>query len=365
MSSIHTSQRGSAIVTLLVLIVIAVITVAFVFGKVVPPGFMGIRQVLVGPAQGYSDTGLQPGYHWRLPFYSTLHVLPSALQVLQFGKRSEDGELSAFAPLEVQTIDGATVDVDISVLYRLASEAGEITTLDPKAEKIALGGPRELITKIGLTEDAWKSRIKTIADDELKRALGKLNTAQFYDPKARGPLVEAAAIALQKRAAPFGVQIEAMLLRRTAYRSQRIDDAIFQKNLQEIEERLNSAASKLAEARAQLENVAARLDAEIETSRVEGERNALVVRSEGDRIETEKTALGELEIAKARAQADKLKAEAFSNVAASERAVARELLPLLQSLQGGVVSGLDPYKLDEWLKRFGIKDLGARPQEGQ
>lgn len=339
------------------LVVLAVVIAAFIFGTVVGAGSMGIRQVMFGPAQGFSERALAPGYHWSLPTYSKVHVFPATLRILNLHSESlkKDFTPSAtrtfLAPIEIQTQDGATVDTDFTVLNRLFLHAGEDKDLG-----LVHGGPVDLINNVGLSPERWDQRIRSVVDDELKRALGRLSAANFYDPKERRPLEELAFKNARVRLAPLGIRVEAVLLRRFTYRSKRIDEAIFEKNLQEIDERLNAAASTLAEAKASLENVAAKLDAEIETLRVEGTNKALILRSEGDLKEAELKAQGELAVAEARAAVDRLKAEVFAQSAASSTYVARELAPLLGTLQGGVISGVDPYDLKAWMKRFGVEE---------
>ncbi|WKZ58045.1 MAG: hypothetical protein QY326_09790 [Bdellovibrionota bacterium] len=70
------------------LVVLAVVIAAFIFGTVVGAGSMGIRQVMFGPAQGFSERALAPGYHWSLPTYSKVHVFPATLRILNLHSES-------------------------------------------------------------------------------------------------------------------------------------------------------------------------------------------------------------------------------------------------------------------------------------
>lgn len=350
------SDRGvAAWISIPAVLLLIFVTVAYVFGTVVTAGSLGIRQVMYGPAQGFSARALAPGYHWSLPSYSKVHVFPAALRILNLHSESlkKDAKPSAtrtfLAPIEIQTKDGATVDTDFTILNRLYPSVGKDGGIDH-------GGPVELINNVGLTPQAWDQRIRSVVDDELKRSLGKLSAANFYDPVERRPLEEVAFKASKERLAPFGIKVEAVLLRRFTYRSKRIDEAIFEKNLQEVDERLNAAASLLAEERANLEDVAAELDARIETLRVDGTNRAKILRSEGDLTEAELIAQGDLAVAEARANVDRLRAEVLAQNAASSTYVARELAPLLESLRGGIVTGIDPYDLEQWMKRFGVSE---------
>jgi regulator of protease activity HflC (stomatin/prohibitin superfamily) len=341
-----------AIVTALIVFV-AVTTIAYTFGVVVPPGAMGIRQVMLGPAQGFSAEALPPGYHWSIPMYSRVHVLPATVRVIDMHRDNPENAPGGFPALEIKTTDGATVEIDVSILNRLLTKAGsEQATFNDKVETLEHGGPTDLITKIGLADRQWDERINTIASGELRRSLGRLSTADFYNPKARMAAVLDALHNTRRELAPFGIRIESILLRRYTYESERINDAIFGKNLQEVEERLNAAKSLFAKAAAELADVEAKLDAEIRTTRMRGENAATVLRSEGDLLEAQKRAEADLLVAKAQAEVDRLRAGALTRVGAANLLAAREMAPIIDSLRGGIVVGLDPFDPQQWLTRL-------------
>ncbi|MCB0318288.1 MAG: hypothetical protein KDD56_05985 [Bdellovibrionales bacterium] len=340
-------ELGFAFKSLIVGLCFIVVTVAvllYIFGDVVRPGFVGIRQITFGPGQGFSQSGLPPGYHWTVPFYSRIHMVPQTVQVLHFHREKSKYPNSA-GSLEVQTTDGATVDVDVSVLTRIYDK--------PSKDH---GGPADLIKNIGIVAEVWRNHVRRVSDDELRRSLGKLSTGQFYNPFSREKQVEEAKQNIGSRLAEYGISIQEVLIRRYTYRAERIDDAIFSKNLQDQEERLNATKSGLAEVKAELEQVAAEWDAKIRTLNVEGENKAHVIRSEGDLYEEEQKATGDLELAKAQAEVERLKANVFSDTAGSDTYLAFKLAPILGSLKGGVVSDIDPYNFEAWLEKLGLSD---------
>lgn len=322
------------------LIVVALLVIAFVFGTVVPPGEMGVRQIAFGPYQGFSRKSLPPGYHWSIPFYSTIHMVPQTISILNLER---SGAQSGNA-IEVQTTDGSSVEVDVSIFTRFYPASGE-----------KHGGPSDLIQTLGTQSSLWVDRIRTASINELRKHLGRLSTSEFYNPHLREAAVKEARDSLNGRLNAFGIEVEAVLLRRYTYTEERIDTAIFQKNLQDQEERLNNAKKFLAEAKADLEKVAAEWDAKIATLRIEGENQARVIRSEADLYETEKRSAGDLLIAKARAEVDRLKAGALASSVGAEIYVGKSLAPLLASLKGGLITQLDPYNLKEWASKLGVK----------
>ncbi len=341
----------SAIVSLFAFVSLVIVGVAYTFGVVVPPGKMGVREVVVGfsfgPKQGFSAEALPPGYHWSIPFYSTIHIIPQTMQVLTLAASSQaaDREQEQGA-LEIQTEDGSSVFIDVSLLYRFAERGNT---------EEGLGGPRDLLTKLQLDPTRWRKQIEQDASNRLKFRLGALSTVEFYDPGKRQESLDLAFSDIKDRVKEYGIVAEGVLLRRYRYTDE-IDNAIFQKNLQEQERSLNDAKSRLAKASAALKEVGAAEDAKIKTLQVEGENKVRVLRSEGDLYRTKKNAEGDLLVAQAKAEVDKLRAGALASGKGAEIYVGRELAPLLSSLKGGTVSNLDPYDLDQWIKRLGVSE---------
>jgi len=337
-------------------LVAIVVILSFVFGVVIYPGSIGVRQITVdlplGLKQGFVKDGMSPGYHWNIPFYSRVYIVPQDIQVMHI-HRDRDNDNESTGALEVQTTDGSSVIVDVSIFSRFYKSPGEESIENVVVQH---GGPGDLIQKLGASTEQWENTIRRVAIDELRRSLGRLSTSEFYNPGKRELSVHEAQVNMNQKLVKFGIIVEGAYIRRYTYREDRIDQAIFAKNLQDQEERLNGAASKLAEAKAKSEQVSAELDAKIETLRVEGDNKAKVVRSEGNLYEAQKVAEGDLVLAKAYAEVDKLRATVLAGTPGSDVYVAREMAPLLSSLKGGVVSQVDPYDSEAWLRKFGIKE---------
>lgn len=364
----------------LVLIAIVVV-VYYVFGKVVPPGSFGVRQVTAGPRPGFSPVGLRPGLHFSVPFFVHVHLVPSTIQVLNFHRSGQLGSMLEVASvgaseaekagLEIRTSDGLSVVVDVSILTRFYSAPGESapresTPDSPEArdgqdgEKQdegvpAHGGPADLFTRVGMEPADWDNQVRKVAADELRRSLGALEAGQFYEePKDRVAALERAKVEMRKRLDPVGISVESVLLRRYTYKDDRFDEAIFNKNIQEQEQRLKNTGGELAEVKAELEQVAALWDAQVETLRIQGENQAQIIRSEAALYENEKKAQGDLAVARAQAEVDRMKANALASSQGAAVYVAREMAPLISSLRGGVISNIDPYDIEEWAKRLGV-----------
>ena len=346
----HHLESGRALTSLLFLILIlaaALGGVAFIFGTVVPIGYVGVRKVAFGPGQGLGTKPLDPGFHWTIPGYSTIYQVPQSIKILDFDRDTRTNQ-NSFGSLDIPTVDGTTVDIDAAVLYRFFSKAG-------KTAGLSHGGAAELINQVGATEAQWGRYISQVAENELKRALSALSTVEFYDPKTRDARMVYTEQQLRERLAPLGVRIDAVLLRRYTYRAE-IDQAIFKKNLQELESAYNKVGGEFAEAQRDVNKVETDGVVAIQNLDKQGISEAEKIRSEGDLYRREKIAQGTLLIAKAKATNDRMRNEVLSKVG-SDVYVALQLAQSLASLKGGVVANVDPYDFDGWVKKLS----GANP----
>jgi regulator of protease activity HflC (stomatin/prohibitin superfamily) len=319
---------------LLVMIVGVLSVIAFVFGTIVPLGAVGVRKIAFGPGQGLRDVSLRPGLQWAVPYYSTIYMVPQTLRILDF---------AAPRSLDIPTVDGTTVDVDAAVLYRFYPSRGEF-------DGVQHGGPADLIQNVGATDAQWSRYLSQVAENELKRALSALSTVEFYEPGAREARVKVAEESLRERLAPLGVDIQAVLLRRYRYREE-IDQAIFKKNLQELESAYNKVAGEFAEAQRDVNKVEADGNVAIQNLEKRGVGDAEMIRSEGDLYRREKFAQGDLLVAEAKATVDKLRSDVLAKVG-GDVYVALQLAQFLGSLKGGVVANVDPFDFDAWVKKL-------------
>jgi regulator of protease activity HflC (stomatin/prohibitin superfamily) len=262
----------------------------------------------------------------------------------------------SFGSLDVPTIDGTTVDIDVSVLYRIYARPGSDSSR-------AHGGPSDLINSVGATQTQWVKYIAQVADNQLKRSLGALSTVEFYDPKAREDRVLVAENVLRDALAPVGIKVESVLLRRYTYREE-IDQAIFKKNLQELESAYNRVAGDFAEAQRDVNKVEADGNVAIQNLDKQGQSDAEKIRSEGDLYRRQKVAEADLLTAQARAEVDRQRNEVLS-AAGSDVYVALQLAKVLATLKGGIVANVDPYDLDAWVKKLVGADAKGRLDVGE
>jgi hypothetical protein len=362
------------VVLFLVLILfVAVIGVPyFIFGKVVPPNYIGVRQNYFEFSyllkKGFEDEGLEPGLHWTFPRISSVILLPRDFQFIEY----REGQ-GAYHALDIPTTDGSKVRTDVTIALRLYDESGvqQEDQVEKKTEQkgiaaapIAIkeetrhGGPRELIYDYTANPQTVLASVSKTSENYLKRELSQLSTTDFYNPALRETFTLKAEKSVRNEIAPKGVEIFATLIQRYMFAEKTIDDQIFAKNLQVQTERVNAAASRLAGAKANTERERALWDAKIKDLEVESEAKSHVVASEGSLYEAQKMAEGDLLVAEAKAAVDAERASALSSVEGVDVYLGREIAPLLNTLRGGVVSNIDPYDLGRWMEKLTGKREG-------
>ena len=362
----------------LVCVLILVFVPYFVFGKVVPPDTIGLRQNLFGVPfvlkKGFQESGLEPGLQWQIPMLSQVILLPRDFKSIDYQAEAREGDYAA-GDLLVPTTDGSKVKTNVTLVVRLFERPelyqtqpetpvletgkgdihGEGTVEAPKPviTKRSHGGPQELIANYSPSQAAILEKVSQIAENGIRQQLSELSTADYYNPLLREKAALRAQDDIAKALAPDGIELWATLILRYTYVEQKIDDQIFAKNLQDQMERLNAASSRLAAARANTERERANWDAKIKSLEVEGQTKAQVVESEGRLYEASKKAEGDFLVAKARAEVDAARAQVLNAATdGAENYVAREMAPLVRTLAGGVVSNVDPYDVDRWVERF-------------
>ena len=317
---------------MLAFIAVAAAIFLFLFGQVIQPGNIGIRQIAFGPYKGFSERALRPGYHWVVPFYSRIYLVPQTVQVIDFHRENSGG---SFEPLEVPTADRAMVNVDVSVLVRFDAS--------------------NKVFSLGVEPSAWEQAIRVAARTALRQSLSKLDTAGFYSPEKREANLADATAIMKAELAPRGVEVQGVLLRRYTYEAS-FEDSIFRKNLEELKREISVKEAEYAKAEGAVENVKSDFNGKMAATKEKGETGAAIIRSDGELYDAQQRAQGDLLVATAKAAVDAQRAGALARAQTANVYVARELAPLLGSLKGGVISGMDPYDLDAWVSRLGIKE---------
>ncbi len=356
--------------------VVAITLLYTIFGTVVPPDKIGVRKNYFSFGildEGYVPVGLEPGLHLKFPTISEIILLPRGFQIINLNREgAETGDLDLDS-LEVPTTDGSKVNTDVSLLVRLyeRQEEGappvpppakpvpvELASQDTPSVPLATqkershGGPEQLITSYRDKVQLQLQRFVQVAQDELRRTMSELSTTDFYDPTLREHAAFVAHEAINAKTNPQGIEVWATLVRRYTYADAEIDQRIFQKNLQFQTEKFRAAATKFTEAEAEIRKTEAKWQAKIQDMVVAGQNYVTRAESDARLYEETKIAEGERTLKTQQAEVTSAQNRLLASMPGANLYLAREMVPLLRTLGGGVVANLDPYDIDSWVKKL-------------
>src|SRR3954453_9770622 len=312
----------------------------------VRPGEAGVKQIKFGMGKGIEPTVYGTGLHY-IGAGETMHRFPLRVQVLELSnsrsEASEDLEGHRVAPgVNIQTSEGYTVQVDVTVLYRVADPLKVMTTIGPGR----------------MFED---SAVIPRAHQDLRRAIGELDAEDFYRGDKRVQKARAAQQALEAELTDKGIEVLQVLIRRYTY-DQRYQQAIEQRKIQDQTVYKNEAEAKSASAAAAKNKIAAEGAAGVQVELTRGEAEVKKLESKADLYRRTKAADGDLLVKLAEAKGTELENQALRGVG-SENMVGLRMAEALKGTRLIVLptdgeGGMNPLDLKALLKRF---DVGGRP----
>lgn len=336
------TSRGRRLYLLIGALVLVVVTYG-VCTTYLHPNELGVKQVIVGSKKGILPEVYYPGVHWVSPGTERMYVFPADVQLLNLtNDASERGkaEQTVRPPLNIQTSEGYTVTVDLSVAFRIE---------DPY-KVITVAGPGRLYEE---------SLVFPRAEQILRKRLGELDAEQFYDVKLRTARVQKALEELNADLLPTGVRVVQVFVRRYVYDS-RYQQAIEQRKIQDQTVFKNQAEAELATATAERDRIAAvgAASVRVELARGEGEKKKL--EAEADLYTRRRHAAGELAVQLAEAEGTRLENEALRGVGA-ENLVGLKMADVLKGTRVIILpsdgdTGTNPLDLKTALKRFDVKE---------
>jgi regulator of protease activity HflC (stomatin/prohibitin superfamily) len=292
----------------------------------VPPGMVGVRQVSYGPGKGLQKTPVIPGYHREIAGYEKIQTFPRDIQVVEFTNNpSESGaghhQISA---INVPTVDGYPVDVDVSVLYRLKD-------------------PYKVASKFGFGRGYEESVVIRFTDFLVKRYLGELRAEQFYH-EARLAKVAALKADLAQRLAPNGLELTDVLIRQYDY-PPTFQTLTEQKKIQDQSVLANQELAKQAEVQTRLNQTIAEGQNLINVKTSEFNAQITEINARKDLYERQKHAEADLLIKSAEANGTEQINRALEGAGSAKLLKLRRGLALLNSIKGPIYISEDPTDL--------------------
>jgi len=205
-------------------------TLAVTLGHVgferVEVGTVGVRQIDWGPSSGIVQRDYPPGIYLAPSPWTTWHRLDSRTHVASFSWESEGGQSSV---LPVRTLQGDTVDVALSVPYRIRP------------------GAAYRLVEDGLKQ-GWHKRVRDTIVRVLVQELGQLSTEDFADTDRRLAVADGALAALREALAELHVEADGVFVS-GAYFSPTYEKKKQEEQLQQQTIRTNEVLARLREKR--------------------------------------------------------------------------------------------------------------------
>lgn len=366
------------------------------FGKLVKPNEIGIRQnyfSVFNIKEGYEEVGLQPGLHWQIPQFSQIRTIPKDFLLINFSEDAQgDGNLSR---LEITSKDGSKVHTDVTLLVRFydreattadasndktfsdiinpeiqrrkelarsrmssyAEPTSELESAEAKLAPMPLSlswnhkGPKDLVNLYRFESKEQLRLLGTTAEDVLKDKLGNLYSAKFYDPSDREKIIWESFFELNKRLSVQGIHVYATLMRRYLFEEQ-IDDRIFNKNLEQQKEILEKARETFKIEQKITSNELEKINQQILTVVEGGQSKFKIIVSEGENFAMKRKAEADRLVSEAIANVEKVKNYVFANTPGSEIFIARRFIPLISAFKGGILTDINPFEIEDWEKNI-------------
>ena len=310
----------------------------------VRPGQYGIKQVILGSGQGIQPDIYPPGLHLLTPGAERMHTFPADLQVLEMsdngGKHEPATNLRQVPAIKIQTSEGYTVSVDITVLYRIEDAYKVMTQIGPGR----------------LYED---SAVILLASQQLRRKFGELDAEQFYQGDHREKAAVEAQRLLTDELSPKGIRVTHVLVRQYRYDG-KYQAAIESRKIQDQTVFKNRAEAAAAQEEAKRNTIVAVGAAAVQTELARGEAEVKKIQSEADLYKRTKEAEGKLKVELAKAQGIELENKAL-RVGGSENMVGLKMAETLRGVEVIVLpsdgeGGTNPLDLNAMLRRFDVRE---------
>jgi regulator of protease activity HflC (stomatin/prohibitin superfamily) len=204
----------------------------------VPLDQIGLRQVSFGMNKGLQKQLVEPGYRRAISGYETIRTFPRNVQAVEFtNDETERGaDHRTVAAINVPTVDGYPVAVDVTVLYRIAD-------------------PFLVVSKFGFGRGYEDNVVLRFTDPAIKQHLGELRAEEFYRDQ-RIAKVHDLKKELAEKFRQNGIELADVLIRQYDY-PDTFQQLTEQKKIQDQSVLTNRALAKQAEVDTRLKQTTA------------------------------------------------------------------------------------------------------------
>ena len=314
-----------------VAVLVPLIFVRSCFISYVPPEEIGLRQIAFGAGKGLQKQVVESGYRRQIRGYETIRTFPRDVQILEFtnseSERSPDHR--TMPAVNVPTVDGYPVLVDVTVLYRIKD-------------------PYLVVSKFGFGNTYEDSVVIRFTDATVKQFMGALKAEEFYHPSRLAKAVEMRA----RLASIFkdnGLELMDVLVRQYDY-PDTFQALTEQKKIQDQSVLTNQALAKQAEVDTRLKQVAAEGRNFISVKGAEFEAMMTEVGANRDLYERQKRAEADLLVKSAEAAGTEAINRAMEGAGSDKLLRLRKGLALLNAIKGPIYITEDPTDVGKFMK---------------
>lgn len=324
------SFRGGRLVGFLFKVLLVLSPLLFLRGCLityVAPGQIGLRQIAFGPDKGLQKTLVAPGYRRQIRGYETINTFPRDLQIIEFtdneSERSPDHR--TVGAINVPTVDGYPVAVDVTVMYRVAD-------------------PFKVVSRFGFGRQYEDNVVIRLTDPTVKQHLGELRAEEFYRDKR---LIKAHHLR-EELAAAFkenGLQLADILIRQYDY-PDTFQSLTEQKKIQDQSVLTNRALAKQAEVETRLKQMVAQGQNLINVKTAEFQAQITGINAQRELYERSRHAEADLLVRKAEAEGSEMINRSMEGPGSEKLLKLRKGLALLNSIKGPIYISEDPTDLN-------------------
>ena len=300
----------------------------------VSPDEIGLRQVAFGPGKGLQKTLVNPGYRRQVRGYETIRTFRKNVQAVEFTNDSGEGgaDHRTIAAINVPTVDGYPVAVDVTVLYRLAD-------------------PFLVVSKFGFGRNYEDSVVTRLTDSAIKQHLGELRAEEFYRDKRLAKVADLK----REMAARFkenGLQLADVLIRQYDY-PDTFQALTEQKKIQDQSVLTNRALAQQAEVETRLKQAVQEGHNAVNVRSAEFQAQITGINAQQDLYKRSREAEGDLLVRSASAEGSQLVNRAMEGPGSEKLLKLRRGLALLNSIKGPIYISEDPTDLVRSASRSG------------
>ncbi len=323
------SFRGGGLIAFAFKILLIISPLLFLracFITYVAPDQIGMRQISFGPNKGLQKTLVRAGYRRQIAGYEKIQTFPRNIQLIEFtNDESERGaDHRTVGAINVPTVDGYPVAVDVTVIYRIAD-------------------PFLVVSRFGFGRAYEDNVVIRLTDPTVKQHLGELRAEEFYRDKrlAKAQHLKTQLAALFK---DNGIQLADILIRQYDY-PPTFQSLTEQKKIQDQSVLTNRALAKQAEVDTRLRQTAAQGQNLINIKTAEFQAQITGINATRDLYERSRHAEADLLVRKAEAQGTELINRAMEGAGSDKLLRLRKGLALLNSIKGPIYISEDPTDL--------------------